>query len=172
MGQEVRRGLSTFKVPAWARWPPMRVLPKDRAERRAVIERWAKLLLDWASATRTVAISISELAQTPPFDVEPALLRAVVERLIEMGLAKRCGKETLVFYWRGPEGWAKAIYEWLRENYFEVFSVQDLLEADQPFSHLPLDELRRCLSILEREGLIRRVKGIKGYYKLVLPGVL
>ena len=179
MGEEVRGDMSSpglaragrFKVPAWAKWPPMRVLPREKARREALVERWARLLLEWASYTGETVVSAQELLRTPPFDVEPGLLEAVLKHLVKTGRARWRSDGVALLYWRSPEEWAGDIHRWLRANFIEVFSLLDLVEAGEPFSRLPLDELRRCVGILEKAGLVRRVRGTRDFYKVVLPGV-
>lgn len=179
MGGEVRGDVSSpsparvdrFKVPAWARWPPMRVLPKEKAVREAVIERWARLLLEWASHKGEVLVSFHELLRTHPFDVEPELLKAVLQHLVKTGRARWHGGDAALLYWRSPEEWAEDIYAWLKANFIEVFSLHDLLEAGEAFSRLPVDELRKCMSILEKAGLVKKVRKVKDFYKMVFPGV-
>ncbi len=161
-----------FKPPAWALWPPMRVLPKDKKARQEVARRWGELIFDWASATRRVVVDLAELSETPPFDLPADLLRSAAEHLVRTGRARwrEKGRSLLVF-WRSRHSWAQAIYSWLKENFKEVFSLHDLMEADEAFSQLPPEELKACLKLLEKSGLVKRVKRVKGYYKLVVPGV-
>jgi len=149
----------------------MRVLPPEKEKRKVVVERWASLLLEWASEEGVVAIDVAELSRTPPFDLPRDLLEAVIKHLLKRGQAKwREPKRSIILLWRSPGEWATRIYEWLKENFMEVFSLHDLMEAGEDFSSLPLEELRACLSILEKEGLVAKLKKVKGYYKLVLPG--
>jgi len=152
----------------------MRVLPpkKEKEKRKVVVEKWASLLLEWASAEGRALVSVAELSRTPPFDVQPELLEEAIKYLIGRGQARWREKgKSLFLLWRRPEDWAMRIYEWLRENFKEVFSLWDLMEAGEDFSSLPKDELEACLRILEKNNLISRLKKVKGYYKLVLPGV-
>ena len=161
-----------FKPPAWALWPPMRVLPKDKKMRKAVIEKWANLILDWASKERKVLVDVLELSRTPPFDLPEDLFNLALELLVKTGRAKwREPGKSLVLFWRSIDSWARFIYSWLKENFKEVFSIQDLMEADEEFSQLPPEELRACLRLLEKSGLVKRLRRVKGYYKLVVPGV-
>lgn len=160
-----------FKIPAWATWPPMRVLPKEKAMREDLIKRWANLLLDWASHKGKVLISFHELARTYPFDVEPELLKAVLRHLVKTGRARWHDDDVVILYWRSPQEWAREIYEWLKANFIEIFSLFTLAEAGEMFSYLPPDELKRCVRILEKEGLVRKVRKVKGFYKVVFPGV-
>ena len=161
-----------FKPPAWALWPPMRALPKDKKMRKAVIEKWANLILDWASREGKVLVDVLELSRTPPFDLPEDLLNLALELLVKTGRAKwREPGKSLVLFWRSIDSWARSIYSWLKENFKEVFSIQDLMEAGEEFSQLPPEELRACLRLLEKSGLVKRLRRVKGYYKLVVPGV-
>lgn len=179
MGRKIRGDVSSprlaraerFKIPAWAKWPPMRVLPRDKAARKALVERWARLLLEWASHEGIVLVSFQKLIRTYPFDVEPGLLKAVLQHLIKTGQARWHSDGVALLYWRSPEEWAELIYAWLKANFIEFFSLHDLMEAGEAFSHLPLDELKKCVSILEKAGLVKRVREVKGFYKMVFPGV-
>jgi len=137
-----------------------------------LIEKWANLLLEWASAKCVIAINIAELLRTPPFDIQRELLEAAINYLVKVGQAKKRGRGFIILYWRSPEEWAMKIYRWLKENFKEVFSIDDLIEAyDADFSSMPRDELEYCLKLLERAGLIAKLKRVKGFYKLIIPGV-
>ena len=163
---------ASFSPPAWALWPPMRFLPEDKKAREEVVRRWANLIFEWASAVNKVVIDLDELARTPPFDVPRELLRAAAQRLVQEGKAKWREKgKVMVIFWRSRQSWAQIIYKWLKDNFKEVFSLHELAEVGEDFSELPIEELEACLKLLEKSGLVKRVRKVRGYYKLVIPGV-
>jgi len=149
----------------------MRVLPREKTRREALVERWARLLLEWASHREITLISFHELIRTPPFDVEPDLLEAVLKHLVKTGRARWHSDGVVLLYWRTPQEWANTIYAWLKDNFVEIFSLHDLVETDELFSRLPLDELEKCMGILEKAGLVKKIRKVKGFYQVVFPGV-
>ncbi|RLI08892.1 hypothetical protein DRO32_01635 [Candidatus Bathyarchaeota archaeon] len=161
-----------FEPPEWALWPPMRALPKRKEEREAVLRKWADLIFEWASKTGKVLVDLLELSRTPPFDLPMELLRSSVEELVRSKRARwREPGRSVVLFWRSRDSWSSSIYRWLKENFKEVFSIHDLMEAGEDFSYLPPEELRECLKLLEKSGLVKKLRKVRGYYKLVLPGV-
>lgn len=121
-------------------------------------QEWAKVLYDYAKYSILHIIYVRQLYDKKPFTKfqnRTEAIKEIAEELIEQGLAKWLSKkkEKLRVFWKTLDLWAEEIYDWALEwGKIEPIALYELREANQDFSNLPKEDIRKIFIILSKEG--------------------
>lgn len=149
-------------LPVWVEKPFYYITPPEKMEARREqwAEAWATFLVQWADAKDLYIVEIIQLMQEYPFK-NPVISKAlgqdqlvlVGDHLVERGDARWRDdrKRQLRILWESEEETAEEVFQWAFDRGQRYVGVFDMLEAGQPWSVLPTEELYRFLVILVRK---------------------
>jgi hypothetical protein len=149
-------------LPTWIEKPYYYITPSEKLlERRKLWQKeWADFLLQWANAKDKYLIEIITLQQEYPFKNPVISKQLTLEQLRIIGdfleesktaLWKNKNKTHIRIYWETLESTADEIFSWAFERGQKYIGVFDILDAKQPFSDLPSEEIYECLVLLVKE---------------------
>ncbi|GJN91788.1 hypothetical protein Rhopal_004811-T1 [Rhodotorula paludigena] len=183
---------SGFLLPSLHAFPPFFTRQPNPQTWAHQLDQWRTLVLAWARFTRTFRIDCShETCGAEPFanhaikrQLSLPTLRLVLDSLVASGSAAwdtttlfAGGKKSATapagarggavwIYWKRPEEWATAIYDWIKETgqtnsimtFYELTEGGDLVHTTD-FYRLPTPILRKALDILIKQGKAQVLKG-------------
>ncbi|GAA6035356.1 hypothetical protein JCM8097_008830 [Rhodosporidiobolus ruineniae] len=173
---------SGFLFPSLFQFPPFFTRQPNPATWSHQLTQWTTLVLAWCRFHRIFRLDLSdETCSREPFNndrikrrLHLPVLRAVVEHLVTAGQAEydpkpAKGKPAAAawVYWKRPEEWAAAIYEWVKETgqtnsimtFYELTEGGDLVHTTE-FYQLPHPLLRKALDVLIKQGKAQVLKGM------------
>ncbi len=167
LGEDIERQLKEI-LPEWIDKPWMYVTPEHQKQLDSWCADWSNFILEYARINLKHIIHIEEERVKHPFSNKMIKKKLDREQLQEIGdyiVAQEMGiwwdkkKIRLRLYWRTLDEWADIIYEWSIKTgraagAERVMTIIDIQEANQPWSTIPQEDLKRIFEIMEDKGYI------------------
>ncbi|GAA5842350.1 hypothetical protein JCM9279_005354 [Rhodotorula babjevae] len=169
-----------FLLPSLYHFPPFFTRQPNPQTWAHQLDTWRTLALAHARFTRTFRLDLSddqcrvEPFRNPTLNRQLALptLRLVLDDLVAQGHAAwveppALPKSAVWVYWKRPDEWATAIYDWVKETgqtnsimtFYELTEGGDLAHTTE-FYRLPPPLLRKALDVLVKRGQAQVLKGL------------
>ena len=170
LGEDIERQLKEI-LPEWVNKPWMYVTPEHQQQLDSWCADWSNFIMEYARINIKHIIHIEEERAKYPFNNKPVKKRLDREQLQQIGnyiVAQEMGiwwdkkKIRLRLYWRTLDEWADIIYEWSIKTgraagAERVMTLFDIQSANQPWSTIPQEDLKRIFEIMEEKGYIEWV---------------
>ncbi|GAA5892587.1 hypothetical protein JCM6882_005653 [Rhodosporidiobolus microsporus] len=173
---------SGFLYPSLFSFPPFFTRQPNPTTWSHQLQQWTTLVLASCRFHRTWRVELTEeTCSKEPFTNERIkrrlhlpVLRAVIEHMVASGSAEYDPKPSkgkpatgAWIYWKTPEEWAAAIYEWVKETgqtnsimtFYELTEGGDLVHTTE-FYKIPHPLLRKALDVLIKQGKAQVLKGL------------
>lgn len=167
LGDDVERQLLEI-LPEWINKPWMYVTPEHQKQLDSWCADWSNFIMEYARINLKHIIHIEEERSKYPFNNKQSKKRLDREQLETIGdyiVAQEMGiwwdkkKIRLRLYWRTLDEWADIIYEWSIKTgraagAERVMTMLDIQDANQAWSSIPQEDLKRIFEIMEEKGYI------------------
>ena len=167
LGADVERQLLEI-LPEWINKPWMYVTPEHQKQLDSWCADWSNFIMEYARINIKHIIHIEEEKSKFPFNNKQAKKRLDRKQFQTIGnyiVAQEMGiwwdkkKIRLRLYWRTLDEWADIIYEWSIKTgraagAERVMTLIDIQEANQTWSTIPQQDLKRIFNIMEEKGYI------------------
>jgi len=167
LGKDIERQLMEI-LPEWINKPWMYVTPEHQQQLDSWCSDWSNFIMEYARINIKHIIHIEEERAKYPFNNKPVKKRLARKQLQQIGnyiVAQEMGiwwdkkKIRLRLYWRTLDEWADIIYEWniktgRAAGAERVMTLYDIQQANQPWSTIPQEDLRRIFDIMDDKGYI------------------
>jgi ESCRT-II complex subunit VPS25 len=161
LGEDVERQLKEI-LPEWVDKPWMYVTPELQQQLDSWLSDWSNFVLEYARINIMHIINIEEERSKYPFDnkmAKKSLNREQFQKIGDYIVAQEMGlwwdkkKIRLRLYWRTLDEWADIIYEWAIKTgraagAERVMTIYDIQQANQPWSTIPIQDLKRIFEIM------------------------
>lgn len=149
---------SWLKEPQYGFMYSMPDKKKNKKDFDSWLDDWNKVLFDYARiASKHIIYSKLLLSEKPwselknRIDSVSEITDSMVKNKVAEWLDKK--KEKLRVYWKSLEDWADALVKWAKEMAItEPILIQDIQEAEQPFSTLPEEDYEKIFNIISKNG--------------------
>ncbi|MCF2143443.1 MAG: vacuolar protein-sorting-associated protein 25 [Candidatus Heimdallarchaeota archaeon] len=167
LGEDVERQLLEI-LPEWINKPWMYVTPEHQKQLDSWCADWSNFIMEYARINIKHIIHIEEERAKYPFNnkqIKKRLDRKQFQTIGDYIVAQEMGiwwdkkKIRLRLYWRTLDEWADIIYEWSLKTGRaagpeRVMTMLDIQEAGQPWSTIPVEDLKRIFEIMKEKGYI------------------
>ncbi|RLI63034.1 hypothetical protein DRO91_04985 [Candidatus Heimdallarchaeota archaeon] len=167
LGEDVERQLLEI-LPEWINKPWMYVTPEHQKQLDSWCADWSNFIMEYARINIKHIIHIEEERAKYPFNnkqIKKRLDRKQFQTIGDYIVAQEMGiwwdkkKIRLRLYWRTLDEWADIIYEWSLKTGRaagpeRVMTLLDIQEAGQPWSTIPVEDLKRIFEIMKEKGYI------------------
>ncbi|MHA1212394.1 MAG: hypothetical protein ACTSSH_08025 [Candidatus Heimdallarchaeota archaeon] len=167
LGQDIERQLLEI-LPEWINKPWMFVTPEHQKQLDSWCSDWSNFIMEYARINIQHILHVEEERAKYPFNNKQAKKRLDREQLQiigdyivaqEMGIWWDKKKIRLRLYWRTLQEWSDIIYEWSIKTgraagAERVMTLLDIQQAEQPWSTIPQEDLRRIFDIMKEKGYI------------------
>ncbi|RDL42011.1 Uncharacterized protein BP5553_01990 [Venustampulla echinocandica] len=165
--------IPTFKFPRDYHFPPFFTRQPTLQTHHAQLQKWSSLILSYCRSHRIFKLSLIDALDTDLFwnkRIGKRMSLADVKEVVEYmrkedraewvggkGAGGEGGNEVWV-WWRTPEEWATAVYEWVDETAQKntVLTLYELTQSEatlsKEFHGMDSDLLQKALNILVKRG--------------------
>lgn len=149
---------SWLKEPQYGFMYSMPDKKKNKKDFDSWLDDWNKVLFDYARiASKHIIYSKLLLSEKPWSDMKNRVesIIEIAESMVKNKVAEWLDKkkEKLRVYWKSLEDWADFIVKWAKEMAItEPILIQDLQDAEQPFSNLPEEDYEKIFNIINKNG--------------------
>ncbi|EPE32379.1 Winged helix DNA-binding protein [Glarea lozoyensis ATCC 20868] len=143
-----------FTFPKYYSYPPFFTRQPTLTSYHAQLQKWSSLILSYCRHHRLFKLSIIDALDSNLFNnktlgrrLREVNVREVLEYMRKEGRVEWVGKGTegneVWVWWRNPEEWATAVYEWVDETAQKntVLTLYELTESEATLSQGMID---RC----------------------------
>jgi len=151
-------------LPPWIDKPWMYIKPEKPDHLDSWLNDWGDFLIDLCRVMVKHVVNLMHLRSKFPFknpickkDLSLTQMQDVGDYLVssERAIWWDPGRLRLRVYWMALEEWAEEIHQWAFSRGETVVTLFDLGNAGEPWSSLPLKELRAVCEILVKKGQAR-----------------
>lgn len=151
-------------LPPWIDKPWMYITPEKPEHLESWLTDWGDFLVDLCRVMVKHVVNLMHLRSKFPFknpickkDLSLTQMQDVGDYLVssERAIWWDPGRLRLRVYWMALEEWAEEIHQWAFSRGETVVTLFDLVNAGEPWSSLPLKELRAVCEILVKKGQAR-----------------
>ena len=167
LGEDLERQLKDI-LPEWIDKPWVFVTPEHQQQLDSWCADWSNFIMEYARINIMHIMHIEEERSKYPFNNKPIKKRLDREQMQKIGdyiVAQEMGiwwdkkKIRLRLYWRTLDEWADIIYEWSLKtgragSADRVMTLFDIQQAQQPWSTIPQEDLKKIFEIMEEKGYI------------------
>ena len=167
LGEDIERQLKEI-LPEWIDKPWMFVTPEHQKQLDSWCADWSNFIMEYARINIMHIMHIEEERSKYPFNNKTAKKKLDREQLEQIGdyiVAQEMGiwwdkkKIRLRLYWRTLDEWADIIYEWSIKTgraagAERVMTVFDIQQTGQPWSTIPIEDLKKIFEIMHEKGYI------------------
>jgi hypothetical protein len=149
---------SWLKEPQYGFMYSMPDKKKNKKDFDSWLDDWNKVLFDYARiASEHIIYSKLILSEKPWSDLKNRVdsISEIADSMVKNKVAEWLDKkkEKLRVYWKSLEDWADVIVKWAKKMAMtEPILIQDLQEAEQPFSNLPEEDFEKIFNIINKNG--------------------
>lgn len=149
---------SWLKEPQYGFMYSMPDKKKNKKDFDSWLDDWNKVLFDYARiASKHIVYSKLLLSEKPWSDMKNRVdsVSEIAESMVKNKVAEWLDKkkEKLRVHWKSLEDWADIIVKWAKEMAItEPILIQDLQDAEQPFSNLPEEDYEKIFNIINKNG--------------------